>query len=94
MELPMQPILMADDEIVRFKANKVVEKLYEYSLAHGLGLNELIKMDLPREDMVQFYQLIGYSVSRCCGLRLVSEEEAKAASVIANQFWRASQEIG
>lgn len=75
----MQPIAKVDGTF-RFRANKVVVYLLEYGL---YDMNHLVKMAhqglFPREDMEQFYQLIGYSVKGYGELQLVSDESKDAA---------------
>jgi hypothetical protein len=68
---PMQPIIKAekgyyDKEkeiqyyITRFKENKIVRFLLD---AGPFDLNQLALMNFSLEDMIQFYQQIGYSTS-------------------------------
>ena len=56
----MQPIVWAADGLIRFKANKIIEYLFE---SGKLSLNEIATMQFPAEDHVQIAQLLGYSVS-------------------------------
>jgi hypothetical protein len=60
--VPMQPLVM-DGPVVRFRQNAIVEFLRKFAASHGMDMNELARMDFPREDAAQFAQLIGYSVS-------------------------------
>ena len=56
---PMQPI--GDDEgVARFKPNAVIEWLRD---SRKIDLNEIAAQGFPDEDMQQFSQLIGYSIS-------------------------------
>jgi hypothetical protein len=61
---PNQPIVAVDDDRVRFKSNAVVRELLD-SHPH-LDMTEIIRRfsHAPSDvdDLVQFYQLIGYSV--------------------------------
>ena len=57
----MQP-LIRDHGIIRFKENKIVCALLEFSRERGFGLNEIAERDFPRNDREQFAQLIGYSL--------------------------------
>jgi hypothetical protein len=56
---PIQPLQM-EEGVLRFKRNKIVERLLELC---PVGLNELTVMDFSAEDWTQFRQLIGYSHS-------------------------------
>lgn len=75
-DLPMQPIVVAKDGVVRFRRNAIVE----YLLDRGpFDMNHLGRLDFPREDRAQFAQLIGYSVAGYGGLDYaVGVEEADA----------------
>lgn len=59
-EHPMQPLEKDKHGTVRFKKNAVVRFLLE---AGPFDLNQIWQMPWSIEDMEQFYQLIGYSVS-------------------------------
>lgn len=63
---PDQPLVWVDN-VIRFKQNKVVDFLLEQASAGvKCDLNQLWRFYahgvFPIEDMMQFYQLIGYSV--------------------------------
>lgn len=59
--VPMQPIVHADDGVIRFRANAIVRYLLDHG---GIDLNQIARLpNIPREDAAQFAQLIGYSVS-------------------------------
>lgn len=57
---PMQPIEVAADGVVRFRANAVVKWLVDTG---RIDLNEIGRQGFPLEDTMQFDQLTGYSVS-------------------------------
>lgn len=61
---PEQPIGLADDGVIRFKGNSIIEDLFD---SGALDLNEISRRvhrgDFPEEDYVQLTQLLGYSVS-------------------------------
>jgi len=61
---PMQPIVLAEDNVIRFKPNKIVQALLDQNrgLDH-LDLNDIARMDFSQEDRMQFAQLIGFTVS-------------------------------
>jgi len=60
---PTQPIGFSANDVIRFKANGIVRFLVDHS---STDLNKLWLMlhqkQFTVEDMVQLYQLIGYSV--------------------------------
>jgi hypothetical protein len=63
-ENPIQPQII-DGKVIRFKENKIVSYLYNLCESKGIcGLNNLCIMNFDKDDMEQFYQLLGYSV---CG---------------------------
>lgn len=63
-EHPMQPVILDKNKVARFKENTVVRKfLDEASAGRKFDLNDLVIAQMPIEDLLQFYQLIGYSVS-------------------------------
>lgn len=57
---PMQPVILDEYGVVRFKKNHIVRALLDTG---KLNMNDLAVMNFPEEDRVQFAQLIGYSVS-------------------------------
>lgn len=63
----MQPIVLDDAGIARFRENAVVRFLVDELKRRGFSLNELdrerCRADWSREDWSQLMQLIGYSVS-------------------------------
>lgn len=64
---PMQPIVVAQDGVIRFQRNEVVRALLNAAARYGFDLNALWReaCDAPDTDWDQFNQLIGYSVSGC-----------------------------
>lgn len=82
--LPMQPICVASDGIVRFNKNRMVNDLYEFSQPRGFGLNEMARRDYTQEERMQFAQLIGYSVSGYGSLSYASPESVEKADAIAD----------
>jgi hypothetical protein len=77
----MQPMVVDDDGVVRFKANAIV--LY---LRDKINLNDLTQMDFSQDDWEQFMQLIGYSLVGFHELNMVSDETALAASLEAKKI--------
>lgn len=74
-EHPMQPVILDESGVARFKANAIVRYLLDLCQVRGIsGMNELALIPFSREDREQFAQLIGYSVSGAGDLSYVSEE--------------------
>lgn len=59
-EHPMQPLVRDEHGTIRFKENAVVRFLLD---AGPFDLNQIWRMPFSIEDLEQFYQQIGYSVS-------------------------------
>lgn len=81
----MQPLELVDTTI-RFKENKVVKfllKKYDYDLT------KIWAKDFPIEDMVQFYQLIGYGAG---GFGEVFYEEAPEVVEEIDEIWNSMEE--
>jgi len=68
---PIQPIGLDNNDVLRFKENKIVSFLLDNG---GYDLNKLAVMDFTDDDRAQFAQLIGYSVSGFGELDYVSDE--------------------
>lgn len=81
---PMQPVILENQGVARFKRNTLVEYLLDNG---GLDMNDLAMVDAPQEDREQFAQLIGYSVSGFSELSYVRAESANAA-------WRMAESNG
>lgn len=85
---PMQPVVLAEDKVVRFKQNVLVRYLVD---CHPDGLNALARLPSPpygNEDWEQLAQLIGYSVSGFSDLsyargETVKRADAEAARILA-----------
>jgi hypothetical protein len=90
---PIQPIIVAEDGLLRFKKNAIVRFLLD---AGGYDLNALGRMSFSDDDREQFAQLIGYSVSGFGELSYASKRRVdladKRASTLA--FAVASAESG
>ena len=74
MSLPMQPIIIDVDGIIRFKPNRIVQFLLDWATPRGISLTELTRMEFTDDERTQFAQLIGYSVSGFGDLPYVSDE--------------------
>ena len=73
---PMQPLIIDENNIVRFKANEIVKYLLDNS---RITLNALAAMPFSQEDREQFAQLIGYSMKGYFELSYVSDESCHKA---------------
>lgn len=98
---PIQPLEKDDTGVIRFKRNAIVEYLLDHG---GIDLNEIASKEFPREDLEQFAQLIGYSLSGFADLSYVSDEtfamaersadtgetteQARIATCSACRWWR------
>jgi hypothetical protein len=77
---PMQPLEFDDRGTLRFKENKIVRRLLDYSKQRGYGLNEIALEDFTDDDRMQLAQLIGYSLSGYGELSYVSDESWERAA--------------
>jgi hypothetical protein len=89
----MQPIIIDADGVVRFRANKIVERLLEDSTERGRIDMNTIKIwldqgEVSQDDMVQFVQLIGYSVSGIGDLDYVPHDKLVDIDREADKVWR------
>lgn len=80
--LPMQPVVVSDDGVIRFRGNALVRYLLD---SGGIDMNKLRHVDCPPKDREQFAQLIGYSVAGYHELSYVSDESAARASALARE---------
>jgi len=76
---PMQPVVVAHDDVIRFKSNRIVRDLLAHASTTGLSLNELKFEEYDQDEIDQFYQLIGYSVSGYGDIDEVSKESVEEA---------------
>ena len=80
-KMPMQPVVVLDDGVSRFRVNPIVRFLLD---AGPFDLNQVA--DLPGvtpEERSQFAQLIGYSVSGFGELSFADPEHVAQADKIA-----------
>lgn len=80
----MQPLVF-DEKVVRFKRNKIVERLLDDG---PFDMNAIALWDVPKEDREQFAQLIGYSVSGFGELSYASPAVVNAADRAADKMLR------
>lgn len=86
---PMQPIVIADDGIIRFKRNRAVRFLLDEATAgRPCDLNRIAFQEFPREDMEQLAQLVGYSVSGFGDLSYAKKSTVRKADKIADKLIR------
>jgi len=77
---PMQPVVIDDDGVVRFKGNKIVRFLLD---AGPYDMCKLAMMPFSDEDRSQFAQLIGYSTCGFGELGYADQEQVAEADEIA-----------
>ena len=80
MKNPIQPLQVDNSGTIRFKPNKIVETLLEWSRERGRDLNDLACMPFSSDDRSQFAQLIGYSLGGYGELSYVDDDTYNAAS--------------
>lgn len=79
---PIQPLYM-DNAVIRFKENGIVRKLVDKCRDAGYSLNEIVcDPETTREDLVQLYQLIGYSLHGYGELQAVTNVDYEAAEAM------------
>jgi hypothetical protein len=79
----MQPIGIASDGFVRFRANAVIRWLQDNG---HINLNRIHVEAFPAEDVEQFYQLLGYSVSGYGDLSFVRKKTVEATDAEAERI--------
>lgn len=87
---PMQPLVLDAEGVVRFKDNSIVRYMLEAGRIGGrFDLNSIVGWcgDFSQEDLEQFYQLIGYSVSDYGGLSFIRPETANTCDNAAQDFY-------
>ena len=84
---PMQPIELDEKGVVRFKRNRMVRDLLDFSQPRGFGMNEMAAGDYTADEWMQFAQLIGYSVSSYGDLSYASKESVARADAIAQALF-------
>lgn len=81
MPHPLQPLFPDPLGTIRFKENAIVSYLLDNG---GIDMNKLAGLDFPREDRVQFAQLIGYSLDGFAELSYVGDQDFARAAEAAN----------
>jgi len=85
---PMQPLAMVDG-VLRFAENRIVRDLMDMAAEHGFNLNNIVLGQqmgaYTIDELAQFHQLTGYSVSGYGDLNL-PRKYVKAADEEADRF--------
>ena len=90
--LPMQPVVITDDGIVRFQKNTIVRFLLD---AGHFGMNQISLLPgVTQEERSQFAQLIGYSVSGFGDLSYTDPEMVAQADKIADELLEQNRKTG
>ena len=76
---PIQPLETDSNGTVRFRENAIVKWFLEEGRKYGLDMNAIACLPFPREDRVQFAQLIGYSLGGFGELPYVKNQDYEAA---------------
>lgn len=71
MKHPIQPLIMDKNNVLRFKENVIVRYILDNG---GIDLNHIVQQEFPKEDLEQFYQLIGYSLDGFADLDATTNE--------------------
>ena len=89
-EHPMQPLVM-DGNVVRFKRNAIVDRLFNEGV---INLNRIAMWldSVPVEDVEQFWQLLGYSVSGYGDLSFIRPETVAKADELAAEMVKQAKE--
>lgn len=87
---PMQPIGLDDEGRPRFKANAVVRWLVD---SGRLSLNDVPDSLFSRDDLAQFWQLLGYSVSGYGELSFIPDDIKDKADEIASDVMEADADL-
>jgi hypothetical protein len=83
----MQPIIATYEGIARFRANKIVQwVLRQGKRGRKFDLNDIIVEDFPIEDVEQFWQMLGYSLSGYGELSFIREETIAHADAEAERL--------
>lgn len=86
-EQPMQPIYIDNKGVARFQSNKIVDWLF---VTQKISLNEISAMcqnsKIPKVDQMQFWQMLGYSVSGFGDLSFADKEVVAQADAITEEL--------
>ncbi len=90
---PCQPLEDDGNLVLRFKENAVVQYLMEEYCKTGRNLNNLYMQNFSNEDLEQFNQLTGYSLSGYGELNVVSNKTYKLAEKSAEKAIKRIEKI-
>lgn len=91
---PRQPIGYAEDNIIRFKPNGIIRWMLEQGgQGKKFNLNDIAMQSFSVEDRVQFWQMLGYSVSGFGDLSFVPEEEVTACDAEAAAIYEENKKV-
>lgn len=79
---PMQPIVLAEDGVIRFQENRIVRDLLKTST---LDLNQIALRGYTPAEHMQLAQLIGYSVSGFGDLSYADKDVVRRADKKSQQ---------
>ena len=82
---PMQPIYVDGDGIVRFRRNAIVDYLHDTKVFNPNSISAILSR-FPIEDVEQFWQMLGPSVSGYGDLSFIRKETIKAADLAAEKL--------
>jgi hypothetical protein len=82
-EHPIQPVYIDNQQVIRFKPNKLVQYLLDNG---GIDMNQLAMLRYDDSEHEQFAQLIGYSLSGFGELSYVSDKVYEAANKKAEKL--------
>ena len=85
---PMQPVVLDEEGIPRFRHNAIVCALRDHARAHGLALDDLRDRSFSDEDWNHFVQLIGYSTSGFGELDFAFKDDVARADAEAERLTR------
>lgn len=81
---PMQPIIKDIHGVDRFRANAIVEAIYNETSKHGYDMNRIAgTVSFNDVDRMQFAQLLGYSISGYGDLSYVTDKSYDRAYAAA-----------
>ncbi len=87
---PMQPVIIANDKVIRFNQNSIVRWMLDELRRHGRDLNYIAAAfrihEDHKDDYQQLMQLIGYSVSGYGDLSTHDRDVLRSANAEATKL--------
>lgn len=80
---PIQDLNFDEHGTLRFRENKIVRDVLDFSSERGFSMNQIAVGGYSRADRVQFAQLIGYSLGGFGDLSYVNGDDYAAATAKA-----------